>query len=123
MARKPRNHLNRLETHGGSLATAVTKGQIGGRFFLLLRGFCAGTEMKTAQKIGLVIALALMCSACAERYVAFYYYPGVGSPESFARQAQKECAKYGMVAAPASWQGLELPSPNRERETWRCETR
>jgi hypothetical protein len=122
VAQKQRNRLNRPGTRGPSLALDVTKGQIASRF-LLGRGRGAGTEMKIAQKIGLAIALALMCSACADRYIAFYYYPGVGSPESFERKAQKECEKYGMVAVRASWQGLEMPSPNRERETWRCETR
>ncbi len=70
----------------------------------------------------LVIALALMCSGCADRYITFYYYPGVSSSAEFERKAQRECAKYGMVAVPG-WEGLEMPRPTRSRETWRCETR
>jgi hypothetical protein len=43
-------------------------------------------------------AILLACAGCAHRDVTLYYYPNMRSTAHFAEYAQRECAKYGMVA-------------------------
>ena len=42
------------------------------------------------------LAILLACSGCADRSVTFIYYTGLANPEAFDRDAERECAKYGM---------------------------
>ena len=70
-----------------------------------------------------LIGVLLTLSGCAfERKVTFVYYPS--APRStfppitdFAREAQAECAKYGMVAV-HEWDNWT--TWYRWRSTWRC---
>ena len=76
--------------------------------------------MRIVSLIGLLLAL----SGCAsERSITFIYYPNrpVGdkfpTSSEFQAEAQKECAKYGLVAEHAwdSWTTFQ-----RVRSDWRC---
>jgi len=70
-----------------------------------------------------LIGLLLTLSGCAsERTVAFIYYPNHPAskfPETyqFAAEAQKECARYGLVAV-HEWESVT--EFQRVRSFWRC---
>jgi hypothetical protein len=76
------------------------------------------------MRIVCLIGLLLGLSACANyREIVFIYYPNAPRnqtfppPSEFAAEAQRECAKYGMVAihdweSVADWQ--------RVRSSWLC---
>jgi len=78
--------------------------------------------MRIVGLLGLLLAL----SGCAsERSIAFIYYPNhPGSdfprPYQFAAEAQRECAKYGLVAV-HNWDNYT--SYQRVRSSWKCVTR
>ena len=72
----------------------------------------------------ILIGLALALSGCAlERSVTFIYYPNAPRSDTFprqydfAREAQKECSKYGLVAVHAwdNWTHWQ-----RVRSTYDC---
>ena len=72
-----------------------------------------------------LIGLLLTLSGCAfDRRVTFVYYPTAPHsdtfppPSEFARQAQAECARYGLVAV-HEWDNVT--SWGRWRSTWRCD--
>ena len=74
-----------------------------------------------------LIGLVLTLSGCAlERNVTFVYYPNAPHsdtfppPSQFARDAQAECAKYGLVAV-HNWDNYT--SYQRVRSSWNCVTR
>jgi len=76
--------------------------------------------MRLICLIGLLVTLA----GCAfERRVTFVYYPTAPRSETFpqiaefARDAQDECAKYGLVAV-HEWDNVT--TWGRWRSTWRC---
>lgn len=72
----------------------------------------------------ILIGLALTLSSCAfERSVTFIYYPAAPHRDTFpgqydfAREAQKECSKYGLVAVHVwdNWTDWQ-----RVRSTYNC---
>ncbi|MBV9288075.1 MAG: hypothetical protein JO288_09660 [Hyphomicrobiales bacterium] len=72
-----------------------------------------------------LIGVLLMLSGCAfERKVTFVYYPTAPPSQTFppvtqfARDAQAECAKYGLVAV-HEWDNIT--TFKRWRSTWRCD--
>ncbi len=76
--------------------------------------------MRIVGLLGLLVAL----SGCAnERSIAFIYYPnhpgGTNFPKTyqFAAEAQKECARYGLVAV-HDWESVT--EFQRVRSFWRC---
>jgi len=76
------------------------------------------------MRIICLIGLLLTLSGCAsERTIAFIYYPNgphsdIFPPRSeFALEAQKECAKYGLVAV-HEWDSVT--EFQRVRSFWRC---
>ncbi|WP_147262870.1 hypothetical protein [Roseiarcus fermentans] len=75
--------------------------------------------MRIVGLLGLLLAL----SGCAsERSIAFIYYPNHPAdsfprPPDFAGEAQKECAKYGLVAV-HDWDSVT--DFQRVRSFWRC---
>jgi hypothetical protein len=75
--------------------------------------------MRIFGLIGILLAL----SGCAnERSIAFIYYPNhppsdFPRPYEFAAEAQKECAKYGLVAV-HDWESVT--DFQRVRSFWRC---
>ncbi len=76
--------------------------------------------MRVFGLIGILLAL----SGCAsERSIAFIYYPTrpagdvFPNPAEFAAEAQKECAKYGLVAV-HDWESVT--TFQRVRSYWSC---
>ena len=73
--------------------------------------------------VGLLGLLLVVLSGCAsERTIAFIYYPNhpkdnFPRTEEFAAEAQKECAKYGLVAV-HDWESVT--EFQRVRSFWRC---
>jgi len=74
-----------------------------------------------------LIGLALVLSGCAlERSVTFIYYPNAPKSNTFppasefARDAQEECAKYGLVAV-HNWDNYT--TFQRVRVNYKCVTR
>jgi hypothetical protein len=79
------------------------------------------------MRIICLTGLALALSGCAlERSVTFIYYPAAPKSDVFPRQyefaalAQRECAKYGMVAV-HYWDNVT--DWDRVRATYDCVTR
>jgi hypothetical protein len=93
--------------------------------FGLLRDSPADFEARGARMRYLcLIGLLLTLSGCAlERSVTFIYYPKAPRndvfppPPEFARVAQDECAKYGLVAV-HDWDNTT--TYQRIRSTWKC---
>jgi hypothetical protein len=76
------------------------------------------------MRIFCLIGLLLTLSGCAnERSVAFIYYPNAPPngtfppPWRFAGEAQRECAKYGLIAV-HDWESVA--DFQRIRSFWRC---
>jgi hypothetical protein len=76
------------------------------------------------MRIVCLIGLLLGLSGCANyREVVFFYYPNAPRSETFppryefAAEAQKECAKYGMVAV-HDWESVT--DWQRVRSAWLC---
>jgi hypothetical protein len=76
--------------------------------------------MRIVSVIGLLLALS---GCAAERTMTFVYVPNRPAgdvfprPSEFAAEAQKECAKYGLVAQ-HDWENWT--SFDRVRSHWRC---
>ena len=76
------------------------------------------------MRIVCLVGLLLALSGCAnERSIAFIYYPNAPRNETFppryefAHEAQKECAKYGLIAV-HDWESVT--DFQRVRSSWRC---
>lgn len=76
------------------------------------------------MRIVSLVCLLLGLAGCAqERAINFVYYPNRApgdtfpTPSQFAAEAQKECAKYGLVAV-HNWDNWT--SFQRVRSDWRC---
>jgi hypothetical protein len=64
----------------------------------------------------LPLAALLACAGCA-RSITYVYYPGVAHSETFPRDAEVQCAKYGMNSI---FRGNGFSDFGRTTQTYEC---
>jgi hypothetical protein len=62
------------------------------------------------------LAALLACAGCG-RSITYVYYPGVAHPETFPRDAEVQCAKYGMNSI---FRGNGFSDFGRTTQTYEC---